>query len=511
MRVSIVVAVLGGTCGLIMSGCSAETPPNPSTQGGRPIPVPADGPEVVASDAGPAPTANRPVATPQQEDGDQASCGDGVVDTAGGETCDDGTPGGGKGCDAQCQVQPGYACPTEGGACVAARCGDGLLAGDEVCDDGNADAGDGCDGSCELERGFACPTPGQPCIPIECGDARIEGLEQCDDGNLEIGDGCTPFCQREPRCVNGVCESICGDNILGGSESCDDGNQGDGDGCSALCELEPGFECLSIRAEEPDRIYLPVVLRDFRGNDLGGGHVDFQNLLGDDIGVVAPMLVGSPGKPVLRNPAGSATISSDASFSQWYRNTPNVNLTLVDELELTRQGPGTYVFDNGNFFPVDGRGFNGLPNSDPMHEPARDGGHNFSFTSEVRYWFEYRGQEVLSFRGDDDVWVFINGHLVVDLGGVHSALDGSVRLSDRAAELGLSVGGIYEAVVFQAERHTSQSSYKLTLTNFLTARSECESICGDGIATLGEECDDGNNVDGDGCAADCTLESVNIL
>ena len=60
--------------------------------------------------------------------------------------------------------------------------------------------------------------------------------------------------------------------------------------------------------------------------------------------------------------------------------------------------------------------------------------HNYSFTSEVRYWFEYDGGETLEFIGDDDVWVFVNGQLAVDLGGIHSASSGSVTLDAAARD-----------------------------------------------------------------------------
>ena len=132
---------------------------------------------------------------------------------------------------------------------------------------------------------------------------------------------------------------------------------------------------------------------------------------------------------------------------------------------------------------------------------------NFFFTSEIRFFFEYEGTEELEFVGDDDVWVFINDRLAVDLGGVHGAERGVVDLAEAEASLGLRVGGIYEAVVFHAERHTTRSQYRLTLSNFNRAPSVCEFTCGDGIVTRFEACDDGeeNGATYNGCTDACTV------
>jgi fibro-slime domain-containing protein len=424
-----------------------------------------------------------------------AVCGDGRL--GGPEECDDHNLTPGDGCSATCVLESGWACPTVGVACVAAGCGDGKVAGFEECDDGNKTAGDGCGATCLLEDGFACPTPGAPCHATVCGDMHIEGTEQCDDGNHDLGDGCDTNCHAEPRCSNGVCTPVCGDGVRLPQEGCDDGNTRSGDGCSATCTVELGFTC-SDAAPAAATLAIPIVYRDFMPLGMDGGHIDFDNQTGSEQGIVTTSL-GADGKPVYGPHASTATTHGAAAFNQWYRDVPGVNRTELDQLTVTRTVADTYAFDSAAFFPIDGKGW-----QRDGTEPNRNG-HNFSFTSELRYWFTYSGDEVLTFRGDDDVWVYINGRLAVDLGGVHVAETGSITLDANAAsDAGLVDGGIYEVAVFQAERHLVASSYRLTLKGFNATKSGCQWRCGDGIVTRYEACDDGVNDGGyGGCLPGC--------
>jgi fibro-slime domain-containing protein len=176
---------------------------------------------------------------------------------------------------------------------------------------------------------------------------------------------------------------------------------------------------------------------------------DFEYVLGDDKGLVA-MALGGDKKPVFAG-AGHPTVHTAAEFDTWYRDTAGVNMTSEFKIPFTNDAAsGHLVYDNAMFFPLDRQGL-GNENRN----------HNFHFTFELHMEFKYSGGEVFNFRGDDDVFVFVNNQLAIDLGGVHSAEVGQLDLDQQATALGISPGNVYPIDFFQAERHTTQSSFRI--------------------------------------------------
>jgi len=204
---------------------------------------------------------------------------------------------------------------------------------------------------------------------------------------------------------------------------------------------------LSSGGAAADAVELSGTVRDFRSS-----HPDFEDAISIDPGILLEQL-GGDGKPVYAGQTGNPTTHGREAFDQWYRDVPGVNMSrsLTISLQKSAADPGICMYHSSSFFPIDNElfGNEGQP-------------HNYHFTLEIRAEFQYHGGEVFTFTGDDDLWVFINDRLAIDLGGVHGAMSETLSLDEKAGMLGISPNGIYSFALFFAERHTTGSNFKIT-------------------------------------------------
>ena len=243
---------------------------------------------------------------------------------------------------------------------------------------------------------------------------------------------------------------------------------------SNLANSRPGF---TAENDSPSSLTLNGTVRDFKAYRLSdktlndGGHQDFQRYAGfdgdyaavEEFGLIAGDTLDAENKPVYKPGNGSTiTTTTEENFSQWFRDVAGVNQSVNHAITLTDpDGDGIYSFardidEAESFFPID----NLLWGNEGYD-------HNYHFTYEVESWFTYlpgtaAEPRVFTFKGDDDVFVFIDGKKVIDIGGIHVQREQSVNLDT----LGLTPGQKYDLRLFFAERNVVQSNFRID-TNLL--------------------------------------------
>jgi fibro-slime domain-containing protein len=187
----------------------------------------------------------------------------------------------------------------------------------------------------------------------------------------------------------------------------------------------------------------------------------------DDHVIVADLL-GADGKPAYKTPSGvTLTTHGAAAFDTWYHDVAGTNVHVDYPLHLTPGAGGSSSYDSEKtgvalsaqdptkmFFPID----DGTAYATPFGNQGDP--HNYSFTVELHTTFAYKGGEYFQFRGDDDVFVYVDKKLVINLGGIHGPETAQVLIDS----LGLAKGSSYTLDFFSAERHKTGSNILFTTT-----------------------------------------------
>lgn len=451
--------------------------------------------------------------------GGEATAGDGATGPARGGASSSGGAAG-YGATAGASDAPESGGESGSGSEPSPSCGDGAVDPGEACDDGNHAAGDGCSPSCAVEAGFQCSAARCDASGEHC---NLHVPATFRDFNAHDSTGGHP--DFEPGFNSpGALQGVTLDTL-------------DSDGKPVLTTAISPADLLAFAY-----MHGPAEFAEwFRDEPPSSGPIPGELVLwGDDSGHYAnrwgkdgeawqrdastasygPVVYGGPGGTGCETCTPSATGQCYDPCIPW-----------PGSLQACCAESPVLEFDgNPLFFPIDSApGILSEPRSEGKvpsqfgwnawpweHEVAAKLGvttpietatapfpsktHNFNFTTEITHWFVYRasGSTEFDFTSEDDLWVFLNGHLALDLGGWHVPLTGTLTLEGGAvdssaqltvsddgttkssadasaavADFGLIDGHVYPLEIFHASREVEGSAFRFAFSGLAVRRSLC--------------------------------------
>ena len=405
-----------------------------------------------------------------------------------------------------------------------------------------------------------------------CGDGNINGNEQCDDGNTNSGDGCSAICEIEKKgSISGKKFEDCNADGIFQSE-CEQGMEGwtifiDEDGNSLLDSgetsvstekngnytfpnLYPGTYriCEAQKtdwmqtAPESDRCYSVTL----DGEALTGYH--FGNF----------KLGTARGKKFNDLNSNGRKKFSEPYLNDWTIRLYDSDWQKVDETATAGTGreKGEYEFDNlqyGTYYICEAmpNGWsqtgpkNGWSVVDNLSEKTDEGakcwkidnacsGNVFSGKNFGNHFTSYGKISGVKFEDADGDKIKGAAESLLPGWTIYLDLDDNSRFDTGEPSTITDSGGYYEFTGLnfgdyyvreinqpgwtQTAPYQNNGGHYIGLTE---AVSEANNIdfgnrlvapyCGDGtVNQTSEQCDDGNNTDGDGCSASCTMEKGSL-